>query len=63
MKLDMEDLHKKLEMAELMIQQVPIILLGCKGMDHWKTLLLTEGARLNSCVSRRAQNLTKTSSQ
>lgn len=34
MKLDVEDLHKKLEMAELMIQQVTILLLGCEGRSH-----------------------------
>lgn len=33
MKLDVEDLHKKLEMAELMIQQV-ITLLGCGSRSH-----------------------------
>lgn len=31
MKLDIEDLHKKLEMAELMIQQVTTVLLGWEG--------------------------------
>jgi len=34
MKLDLEDLHKKLEMAELMIQQVTMTLLGCEGRSH-----------------------------
>ncbi|XP_056207970.1 golgin subfamily A member 2-like [Falco biarmicus] len=32
--LDMEDLRKKLEMAERMIQQVTILLPGCEGRSH-----------------------------